>query len=144
MWAVAPCVDSLHRALSKLGEALRLSLLVFTRSPGLRLLMCAPMSEGRLCIGADLIVSWVRVPAPVQGVGVLGVAVVGAGAAVVVGLCEQLAAALRRGASGLQVPIFVAFACAHRKMPGRCGTYRASLDESRFGPSCPLGLRSSY
>ena len=56
------------------------------------------MSEDRLCIGACLIVSWVRVPAPVQGVGVLGVAAVDAVAAVVVELCEQLAAVLRRGA----------------------------------------------
>ena len=107
--------------------------------------MCASMSEDRLCIGACLVVSWVRVPAPVQGVGVLGVAAVDAVAAIVVlGLCEQLAAVLRRGAAGLQVPVLVAFARAHRKRPGRCGTYRASLAESRFCPSCSLGLRSSY
>ena len=102
------------------------------------------MREDRLCIGAYLPVSWVRVPSPVQGAGVLGVAAVDAVAAVVVGLCEQLAAVLRRGAAGLQVPVFVAFARAHRKRPGRCGTCRASLDESRFCPSCSLGLRSSY
>ena len=144
MWAVAACVDSLRGALSKLDKALRLSLPVFIRSTGRRLFMCAPMREDRLCTGAYLTVSWVRVPAPVQGVGVLGVAAVDAVAAVVVGLCGQLAAVLRRGAAGLQVPVFVAFARAHRKRPGRCGTYRASLDESRFCPSCSLGLRSSY
>ena len=145
MWAVAACVDSLRGALSKLGRALRLSLLVFTRSTGRRPFMCASMSEDCLCIGACLTVSWVRVPAPVQGVGVLGVAAVDAVAAVVVlGLCEQLASVLRRGAAGLQVPVLVAFARAHRKRPGRCGTYRASLAESRFCPSCSLGLRSSY
>ena len=68
MWAVAACVDSLRGALSKLDKALRLSLPVFIRSTGRRLLMCAPMREDRLCTGAYLTVSWVRVPAPVQGV----------------------------------------------------------------------------
>ena len=56
MWAVAACVDSLRGALSKLGKALRLSLLVFTRSTGRRLFMCASMSEDRLCIGACCVV----------------------------------------------------------------------------------------
>ena len=103
--------------MSKVGKALRLSLPVFTRSTGRRLFRCAPMREDRLCIGAYLPVSWVRVPSPVQGAGVLGVAAVDAVAAVVVGLCEQLAAVLRRGAAGLQVPVLVAFARAHRKRP---------------------------
>ena len=86
-------------------------------------------------IGAYLIVLRVRGSAPEWGAGVSDVAAGDAVAAVAVGLCEQLAAVLRRGAAGLRVLVFVASARAHQKTPGILSTYQTSLGESLSCPS---------